>query len=324
MEFIFLNQLVKPPMRKDVIRDTFFHSTALFLALTVLLVMLALFVVLFQFSYLSMQTFGLDFLFRSVWDPNSDQFGAAVPILGTLITSFIALCIAVPLSLGIAVFLTQICPAQLVHPIRVAVELLAGIPSIVYGIWGLFFFAPFFQDMVAPPLQATLGKLPWIGVLFSGFSLGIGVLPASIILAIMIVPLISAVTRDVLDLVPHELVESAYAMAATRWEVIRYVILPYNKAAIMGAVMLGLGRALGETMAVAFVIGNAHEFNWSLLMPGCTISSVLANEFAEASGPLYISSLLQLGLILFLITTSILAVARALLLKLAKHEGVKQ
>lgn len=311
-------------MRKDFIWDTLFRSTALFLALTVLVVMFSIFVVLFQFSALSMKTFGLNFIFSQAWDPNSEQFGAAVPILGTIITSFIALLIAVPLSLGIAIFLTQICPQGLVYPIRIAVELLAGIPSIVYGIWGLFFFAPFFQGTIAPFLNVTLGKLPYLGAFFSGPSMGIGVLPASIILAIMVVPFISAVTRDVLDMIPHELIESAYAMAATKWEVIRQVILPYNKTAITGAIMLGLGRALGETMAVAFVIGNAHELHRSLLMPGCTISSVLANEFAEASGGLYTSSLVELGLVLFLITTGILAVARALLLQLARKEGVKQ
>ncbi|MGQ3890870.1 phosphate ABC transporter permease subunit PstC [Legionella sp. CNM-4043-24] len=311
-------------MHKGLVWDRLFHSAAMLFAFAVLASMLSILVVLFQFSALSMKTFGLDFIFSQSWDPNTNQFGAAVPILGTLISSFIALSIATPLSLGIAVFLTQICPARIVQPIRIAVELLAGIPSIVYGIWGLFFFAPFFQETIAPLLSNTIGKLPYIGLLFSGPSMGIGVLPASIILAIMVVPFISAVTRDVLDMVPHELAESAYAMAATKWEVIRQVILPYNKAAILGAVMLGLGRALGETMAVAFVIGNSHEFNLSLLMPGCTISSVLANEFTEASGGLYTSSLVELGLVLFLITTFILAIARALLLKFAKKEGIKR
>jgi len=227
-------------MYKGFIWDRLFHTTAMFLAFLVLSFMVGIFVVLFQFSTLSMKTFGFDFLFSHSWNPNSGEFGAAVPILGTIVTSFIALLIAVPLSLGIAIFLTQICHPKIVQPIRIAIELLAGIPSIVYGIWGLFFFAPFFQETIAPLLNNSLGKLPYLGLLFSGSSMGIGVLPASIILAIMVVPFISAVTRDVLDMIPRELVESAYAMASTKWEVIRQVILPYNKAAIMGAGLLTL------------------------------------------------------------------------------------
>jgi phosphate transport system permease protein len=269
----------------------------------------------------ALRTFGLDFLVEQRWNPVTEKFGALAPIYGTLVTSFIAMLIAVPIGLLIAVFLTELCPMWLRRPIGIAIELLAGIPSIIYGIWGLFVFAPFLQETLQPFLIATLGNIPGLSVLFAGPPYGIGVLTAGLILAIMVLPFITSISRDVFDAVPPVLKEAAYGVGCTTWEVVRNVVLPYTRVGVIGGVMLGLGRALGETMAVTFVIGNAHKISASLLAPGTTISATIANEFTEAVGDLYTSSLIALGLILFVITFIVLAAARYLLLRIERRIG---
>ena len=250
-----------------------------------------------------------------------EDFGALVPIYGTLVTSVIALGIAIPVSFGISLFLTELSPVWLRRPLGTAVEMLAAIPSIIYGMWGLFVFAPLFQQYVQPIFSSTLGNIPGIKILFSGPPMGIGMLTAGIILAVMVIPFITAVMRDVFELVPPMLKESAYGLGSTTWEVVWRVVLPYTKVGVIGGVMLGLGRALGETMAVTFVIGNAHQLSASLFAPGNSIASALANEFTEAVGDLYTSALIELGLILFVITTIVLALSKLLLMQLAKGEG---
>jgi len=269
----------------------------------------------------ALRTFGLDFLLEQRWNPVTEKFGALAPIYGTLVTSFIAMLIAVPIGLLIAVFLTELCPMWLRRPIGIAIELLAGIPSIIYGIWGLFVFAPFLQETLQPFLIATLGNIPGLSVLFAGPPYGIGVLTAGLILAIMVLPFITSISRDVFDAVPPVLKEAAYGVGCTTWEVVRNVVLPYTRVGVIGGVMLGLGRALGETMAVTFVIGNAHKISASLLAPGTTISATIANEFTEAVGDLYTSSLIALGLILFVITFIVLAAARYMLLRIERRIG---
>jgi phosphate transport system permease protein len=269
----------------------------------------------------ALRTFGLDFLLEQRWNPVTEKFGALAPIYGTLVTSFIAMLIAVPIGLLIAVFLTELCPMWLRRPIGIAIELLAGIPSIIYGIWGLFVFAPFLQETLQPFLIATLGNIPGLSVLFAGPPYGIGVLTAGLILAIMVLPFITSISRDVFDAVPPVLKEAAYGVGCTTWEVVRNVVLPYTRVGVIGGIMLGLGRALGETMAVTFVIGNAHKISASLLAPGTTISATIANEFTEAVGELYTSSLIALGLILFVITFIVLAAARYLLLRIERRIG---
>ncbi len=272
----------------------------------------------------AIDAFGPGFLWSVEWDPPAGQFGALVPVYGTLVTSLIALAIAVPVSFGIAFFLTELSPAWLRRPLGTAIELLAAIPSIVYGMWGLLVFAPFFALHVQPALAATLGHLPLIGVLFSGPPLGIGLLAAGIVLAIMIIPFIAAVMRDVFFVTPGVLKESAYALGATTWEVTWKVVLPYSKVGVIGGIMLGLGRALGETMAVTFVIGNTNLFNGvSLFLPGNSITSALANEFQEASPGLHSGALMALGLILFLITFVVLAASQLLLMRLRRREGYR-
>jgi phosphate transport system permease protein len=253
----------------------------------------------------------------------NEEYGALIAIAGTLITSLIALLFAVPISFGIALFLTEICPVWLKRPLGTAVELLAGVPSIIYGMWGLFIFAPLFADHVQPLLQNTLGEVPVLGALFSGPMMGIGMLTAGLILSVMIIPFIASVMRDVFDTCPSVLKESAYALGCTRWEVVRKIVLPYTRVGVVGGVMLGLGRALGETMAITFVIGNAHKLSWSLFAAGNSIASTLANEFAEAEAGLHMSSLFALGLILFVITFIVLAAAKLMLLQLTKREGTK-
>ena len=270
---------------------------------------------------LAFQTFGLPFLWSSEWDPVTKQFGALVPIYGTIVSSLIAMLLAVPVSFGIAVFLTQIAPGWLRAPVAAAVELLAGIPSIIYGMWGLFVFVPVMSDYVEPALNDYLGPLPIIGALFSGPPLGIGMLTAGIILGIMIVPFISSVMRDVFLAVPAPLKELAFAVGCTTWEVVRHVVLPYTRSAVVGGIMLGLGRALGETMAVTFVLGNAHNLSISLLEPGNSIAAAIANEFTEADSPIYLSSLIALGFVLFVVTFTVLAFAKLLLLRLARQQG---
>ncbi|MDE3120615.1 MAG: phosphate ABC transporter permease subunit PstC [Paracoccaceae bacterium] len=259
------------------------------------------------------QKFGLPFIWNERWSPAKDIFGAAAPIFGTLVTSAVAMVIGVPISFGIAIFLTEICPKRLRRPIGVAIELLAGIPSIIYGLWGFFVLAPIMQSVVQPFLINTLGDLPIIGALFSGAPYGIGLLTAGLVLAVMILPFITSVTRDVFNTVPVMLRESAYGMGMTTWEVVRYIIIPYTRLGLVGGIMLGLGRALGETMAVTFVIGNAHKVTASLLSPATTISASIANEFAEATTGIYTASLIALGLILFLITFTVLALAKWLI-----------
>ncbi|MBK6436826.1 MAG: phosphate ABC transporter permease subunit PstC [Rhodanobacteraceae bacterium] len=266
-------------------------------------------------------TFGLDFVTSSNWDAIDQQFGAWVPIYGTLVTAAIAMIIAVPASFGIALFLTEVAPTWLRTPVGTAIELLAGIPSIIYGMWGLFVFVPMLAEHVYPWVDANLGQWPLVGSLFAGPPLGIGTLTAGLVLAIMVVPFISSVMRDVFLTVPTRLKESAYALGSTRWEVVWDVVLPYTRSAVIGGVFLGLGRALGETMAVTFVLGNAHELSTSLLMPGNSIAATIANEFAEADTDLYRSSLIALGFLLFVVTFVVLAIAKLMLRQLAKREG---
>jgi phosphate transport system permease protein len=269
----------------------------------------------------AMRAFGFNFLIEERWNPVTERFGALAPIYGTIVTSFIAMLIAVPIGLLIAVFLTELCPLWLRRPIGIAIELLAGIPSIIYGIWGLFIFAPFLQQTLQPFLITVFGPVPLLADLFGGPPYGIGVLTAGLILAIMVLPFITAISRDVFDAVPPVLKEAAYGVGCTTWEVVRYVVVPYTRVGVIGGIMLGLGRALGETMAVTFVIGNAHRISPSILAPGTTISATIANEFTEAVGDLYTSSLIALGLILFVITFIVLAAARIMLARIERRIG---
>ena len=302
--------------------DLLFRLATQFFAFLVLLLLAGIIVSLLAGSFPALRAFGPGFLTSPQWNPVTEQFGALVPIVGTLTTSFIALIIGIPVSFGIALFLTELSPIWMRRPLGTAIELLAAIPSIIYGMWGLFVFAPAFAQL-QPWLTATLGAIPLAGMLFQGPPMGIGVLTAGIILAIMVIPFIAAVMRDVFEVVPSVLKESAYALGSTTWEVVWNVVLPYTKVGVVGGIMLGLGRALGETMAVTFVIGNAHKLNVSLMMPGNSIASALANEFTEAVGDLYSSALIELGLILFLITFVVLALSKMLLLRLGKMEGQK-
>jgi phosphate transport system permease protein len=302
--------------------DAIFRNLTRFFAFVVFSLLAAILISLAIGSRLSLEKFGLGFLWNENWDPVKEDFGALVPIIGTVVTSAIALLIAIPVSFGIAIFLTELSPVWLRRPLGTAIEMLAAIPSIIYGMWGLFVFAPLFQQYAQPFLARTLGSVPGLGVLFSGPPMGIGMLTAGIILAVMVIPFITAVMRDVFELVPPMLKESAYGLGSTTWEVVWRVVLPFAKVGVIGGIMLGLGRALGETMAVTFVIGNAHRLSPSLFAPGNSIASALANEFTEAVGDLYTSALIELGLILFLITTIVLALSKLLLMQLAKREGV--
>jgi phosphate transport system permease protein len=301
--------------------DATFRQVTRAAALGVLLLLSGVMISLVAGSLPALRTFGLGFLTTERWNPVTEKFGALAPIYGTLVTSFIALLIAVPVGLMIAFFLTELCPPWLRRPIGIAIELLAGVPSIIYGIWGLFVFAPFLQQTLQPFLINTLGNVPGIGKLFSGPPYGIGILTAGLILAIMVLPFVTAISRDVFEAVPGVLKEAAYGIGCTTWEVVRYVVLPYARVGVIGGVMLGLGRALGETMAVTFVIGNAHRISASVLAPGTTISATIANEFTEAVGDLYTSSLIALGLILFVITFIVLAAARYLLMRIERRIG---
>ena len=290
-------------------------------AMTVLVILGGIIISLVYGSWPALNTFGFSFLYDESWNPVTDKFGAIAPIYGTVVTSLIAMLIAVPVGLFIALFLTELCPMWLRRPIGIAIELLAGIPSIIYGIWGLFVFAPFLQQYVQPFLIAVFGNVPVLSTLFEGPPYGIGILTAGLILAIMVLPFITSISRDVFEAVPPVLKEAAYGLGCTTWEVARYVVLPYTRVGVIGGVMLGLGRALGETMAVTFVIGNAHRISGSILAPGTTISATIANEFTEAVGDLYTSSLIALGLILFVITFIVLSVARILLMRLNARVG---
>ncbi|CAN5119862.1 phosphate ABC transporter permease PstC [soil metagenome] len=310
-------------MRNQRFQDFIFHKITLGFAFSVFLVLLGIIISLLVGAWPAFHEFGPAFITTIEWDPVNDKYGALIAIVGTLSTSVIALLIAFPISFGIALFLTEICPVWLRRPLGTAVELLAGVPSIIYGMWGLFVFAPLFGDYIQPLLAKTLGTLPVVGQLFKGPMMGIGILTAGLILAIMIIPFIASVMRDVFETVPAVLKESAYALGCTQWEVVRKVVLPYTKIGVVGGVMLGLGRALGETMAITFVIGNAHKLSWSLFAAGNSIASTLANEFGEADSKLHVSSLFALGLILFVITFIVLSAAKLMLSRLAKREGSK-
>jgi len=301
--------------------DAAFEQLTRFFALLVFSLLAAILISLVIGSQLTLSKYGLRFLWTAQWDPVQENFGALVPIYGTLVTSLIAMLIGVPVSFGIALFLTELSPAWLKRPLGTAIELLAAIPSIIYGMWGLFVFAPIFQIYIQPALVSAFSPVPGLGALFKGPPLGIGMMTAGLILSIMVIPFITAVMRDVFELVPPLLKESAYGLGATTWEVVWRVVLPYTKVGVIGGVMLGLGRALGETMAVTFVIGNAHQLAVSLMAPGNSIASALANEFTEAVGDLYFSALIELGLLLFLITTIVLALSKLLLMRLARGEG---
>ena len=309
------------PRVGSALADALFRHVTRLAAISVFSVLAAILLSLLVGSGQSLMKFGAAFIFNPEWDPVKEEFGALIPIIGTLATAAIAMLIAVPVSFGIALFLTELSPPWLKRPLGTAIEVLAAIPSIIYGMWGLFVFAPLFMEYVQPVISATLGKIPGFGILFSGPPIGIGIFTAGLILSIMVIPFIAAVMRDVFDLVPPMLKESAYGLGATTWEVMWKVVLPYTKVGVIGGVMLGLGRALGETMAVTFVIGNAHRLSPSLFAPGNSIASALANEFTEAVGDLYTSALIELGLILFLITSIVLAISKIMLMQLAKQEG---
>jgi len=309
--------------RNSVLGDWVFLNLTRSAAIFVLLMLAGTIASLVYGAWPAIARFGIGFLWSGEWNPPAERFGALIPIYGTLATSLVALVIAVPVSFGIALFLTEMAPVWLKRPLGIAIELLAGIPSIVYGMWGLLVFAPVFSKYAQPLLANTLGKLPVIGELFSGPGLGIGILSAGVVLAIMTIPFIASVMRDVFDVTPAMLKESAYGVGATTWEVVWNVVLPYTKVGVIGGVMLGLGRALGETMAVTFLIGNMNVFGgFSLFLPGNSIASALANEFAEAESAIYTASLIELGLILFFITFIVLSLSKLLLMQLSRQEGM--
>jgi phosphate transport system permease protein len=314
--------------RQSVLRwqrwqDFFFEKTTLVFALSTLVALTGIIVSLFVSSMPVLQTFGLKFFYTIEWDIINSQFGGLIAIFGTVMTATIAIVIALPLSFGIAVFLTETCPMQLRRPLGTAIELLAAVPSIIYGMFGLFVFAPLFAEYVQPALASTVGQLPVVGILFTGAFNGIGILAAGLILAMMILPFIASVMRDVFEIVPPILKESAYGIGCTTWEVVTKIVLPYTKTGVVGGVMLGLGRALGETMAVTFVIGNAHKLSPSLFSPGNSIASTLANEFGEAEPGLHYSSLFALALALFVITLVVLSLAKWMLLRAEAKKGLK-
>ena len=300
--------------------DTAFRLLTKSAAVGVLIILGGVMFSLIDGSLPALRAFGLDFLLEQRWNPVTEKFGALAPIYGTLVTSFIAMLIAVPVGLLIAVFLTELCPMWLRRPIGIAIELLAGIPSIIYGIWGLFVFAPFLQDTLQPFLIATFGNIPVLSALFAGPPYGIGVLTAGLILAIMVLPFITSISRDVFDAVPPVLKEAAYGVGCTTWEVVRNVVIPYTRVGVIGGIMLALGRALGETMAVTFIIGNSFRISSSVFAPGTTISAAIASEFAESDG-LHQSGLILLGLLLFVLTFFVLAAARLMLMRLEKKAG---
>jgi phosphate transport system permease protein len=319
---------VPPPKPRrtgsSTLGDTLFFNLTRAFALIALAMLAGIIISLVVAAWPAIVKFGVPFVWTPEWNPPAERLGALVPIYGTLVTSVIALIIAVPVSFGIAVFLTELSPAWLRRPLGTAIELLAGIPSIVYGMWGLLVFAPIFARYIEPALAATLGHVPIAGRLFSGAPIGIGLLCAGIILAIMVIPFIASVMRDVFEVTPAMLKESAYGLGATTWEVVWNVVLPYTRVGVIGGIMLGLGRALGETMAVTFVIGNTNFLDSaSLFAPGNSITSALANEFGEAAPGLHTAALMELGLILFVITFFVLSFSKLLLMRLAKGEGTK-
>jgi phosphate transport system permease protein len=312
---------VRAGARRSAVPDIAFRALTVIFALVVVLLLGGVLATLIAGALPALAAFGPGFLVTNVWNPVTEKFGALAPIYGTLVTSAIAMLIAIPVAFGIALFITELCPIRLKRPLATMIELLAAIPSIIYGIWGLFVLAPFVQDYIEPALIGSLGEVPGLGLLFAGPPLGIGVLTAGFILAVMVLPLISSIMRDVFLTVPPVLKESAYALGATTAEVAWQVVLPYARIGVVGGILLGLGRALGETMAVTFVIGNSYHIHLSILQPGTTISAALANEFTEAVGDLYLSSLVALGLILFVITFIVLALARLLMSRLQQQAG---
>lgn len=306
--------------RRQRLQDALFHRVTQVFSLLVLVALLGIIISLFINAWPAFQRFGVQFIWHVEWDVVNEDFGAAIAIVGTLASAGIALLIAVPLAFGIALFLTETCPTWLRRPLGTAIELLAAVPSIIYGMFGLFVFAPLFADYLQVPLQSVLGGLPLVGFLFGGAPNGIGILAAGIVLAFMILPFIAAVMRDVFEIVPPILRESAYGLGCTTWEVVRRVVLPYTNKGVIGGVMLGLGRALGETMAVTFVIGNANRMPTSLFSPGTSIASTLANEFGEAAD-FHLSTLFALGFLLFVITFIVLSLAKVMILRAEKAKG---
>ena len=307
-------------VKRQRLQDGLFHRLTQLFSLLVLLALAGIIVSLFINAWPTFQKFGLPFLWYVEWDIINGEFGAAIAIVGTLASAGLAMLIAVPLAFGIAVFLTETCPVWLRRPLGTAIELLAAVPSIIYGMFGLFVFAPLFADFVQVPLRELLGGMPLIGVLFSGAPNGMGILAAGIVLAFMVLPFVAAVMRDVFEITPPILRESAYGLGCTTWEVVRKVVLPYTQKGVIGGIMLGLGRALGETMAVTFVIGNANRLPTSLFSPGTSIASTLANEFGEATD-LHMSSLFALGFLLFVITFVVLALAKIMINRAEKAKG---
>lgn len=304
-----------------VLLDRIFKGSAFSFAALVLIVLFGIMLMLFKEAWPTFAHFGFGFFASAEWDAVNNKYGAIIPIIGTLVTSLIAVVIGVPVSFGIAIFITLMAPNWMKRPVGIAIELLAAVPSIIYGMWGLFYFAPWFANSVQPIMTDTLGELPVLGQFFQGPPIGVSIFTAGVVLAIMIIPFIASVMRDMFEIVPTTLKESAYAMGSTTWEVVWKVILPYTKAGVVGGIILGLGRAMGETMAVAFVVGNSLELNAGLFYPGATIASTMANEFNEASG-LHMSSLIALGLILFIITFLVLSIAKWFLMILERaHQG---
>ncbi len=308
-------------LARIALADKVFFQVTRAAAVVVLIILGGVIVSLVHGSMPAIKAFGFGFLASQSWNPVTEKFGALPAMYGTIVTSIIAMLIAVPVGLGVATFLTELCPHPLRRPIGVAIELLAGIPSIIYGIWGLFVLAPFLQAHVQPALISTFADVPVLSNLFAGPPYGIGVLTAGVILAIMVLPFIASISRDVFETVPPVLKEAAAGIGCTTWEMMRYVVLPYTRVGVIGGVMLGLGRALGETMAVTFVIGNAHKISPSLIAPGTTISATIANEFTEAVGDIYTSSLIALGLILFVLTFFVLAAARFMLMRIEQKSA---
>lgn len=309
-------------VKKQRIQDFLFHKVTMLFAILVLVALAAIMISLMFSAWPAFKKFGISFIWTEEWDIINEDFGAAIAIYGTLVSSVIALLIAVPLAFGIALFLTEMCPVWLRRPLGTAIELLAAVPSIIYGMFGLFIFAPLFAEYGQPALQSTLGQMPLIGPLFGGAMNGIGLLAAGIILAFMVLPFIAAVMRDVFEIVPPILRESAYGLGCTTWEVVRYIVLPYTQKGVVGGIMLGLGRALGETMAVTFVIGNSQRISESLFAPGTSIASTLANEFGEADD-FHLSTLFALGFLLFVITFFVLAIAKIMILRTERAQGAK-
>jgi phosphate transport system permease protein len=317
-----MKQSLLAVIRKQRLQDFFFHKITMLFSLVVLFALVGIIISLLINAWPAFQKFGFPFIWTIEWDVRNQNFGALIAIYGTVVTSIIALLIAVPLAFGIALFLTETCPLMLRRPLGTAIELLAAVPSIIYGMFGLFIFAPLFADYGQPALQATLGQMPIIGLLFGGSMNGIGILTAGIVLAFMVLPFIAAVMRDVFEIVPPILRESAYGIGCTTWEVVRNIVLPYTQKGVIGGIMLGLGRALGETMAVTFVIGNSQRIRESLFAPGSSIASTLANEFGEADD-FQLAALFALGLLLFVITFFVLGAAKLMIIRGEKAKGSK-